>query len=287
MLFYVGRKPVLNYLSERRQRIQDNLANSEKLLTEAEGRLAEWTERAERLDDEIAEVHRLARERAEQERAQILEDARATAERIKRDAASGVEREVERAKQALRDEAADLAVELAGKMLEEHVNEPHNSKIISKYGSFAKDHHAVAFLCDSLKLFVAGVLDAHNMDELMERDLEVRHHEELEPAGAMTGAGGADREREADLVGAAIVGGAIPVSAAASATASSSAAFSLAISPNRLVDAANSAPKSTRTGRSAWTTSSSNVASVTFGKLLILSSVSGRGPRESGHESED
>ena len=90
VLFYLGRKPVLNYMSERRQSIQDNLANSEKLLQEAEGRLAEWTQRAERLDDEIAEVHRLARERAEQERAQILEDARLTAERIKRDAASGV-----------------------------------------------------------------------------------------------------------------------------------------------------------------------------------------------------
>jgi chemotaxis protein MotA len=72
--------------------------------------------------------------------------------------------------------------------LEEHVNEPASSGIISKYSSFQKDHHAVAFLCDSLKLFVAGVLDAHNMDELMERDLEVMHDEELEPAGAMTAA---------------------------------------------------------------------------------------------------
>ena len=61
--------------------------------------------------------------------------------------------------------------------LEEHVNDPHTSKILGRYKSFSNDHHAVAFLCDSLKLFVAGVLDAHNMDELMERDLEVSHHE--------------------------------------------------------------------------------------------------------------
>jgi chemotaxis protein MotA len=70
--------------------------------------------------------------------------------------------------------------------LEEHVNEPGESAIFSKYPSFTKDHHAVAFLCDTLKLFVAGVLDPHNMDELMERDLEVIHHEELEPAAALT-----------------------------------------------------------------------------------------------------
>ena len=58
--------------------------------------------------------------------------------------------------------------------------------IISKYPSFMKDSHAVHFLCDTLKLFVAGVLDAHNLDELMERDLEVLHHEEMETANAMT-----------------------------------------------------------------------------------------------------
>jgi chemotaxis protein MotA len=72
--------------------------------------------------------------------------------------------------------------------IEEHVGEPENSSIIQKYPSFSADHHAVDFLCDTMKLFVAGVLDAHNMDELMERDLEIMHHEELEPSDAMTNA---------------------------------------------------------------------------------------------------
>ncbi len=70
--------------------------------------------------------------------------------------------------------------------LESHVNEPHESTIISKYPSFAKNHLAVPFMCDTLKLFVAGVLEPHNMDELMERDLEVMKHEELEASQAMT-----------------------------------------------------------------------------------------------------
>jgi len=81
VLVYLGRKPVLNYLSERRQRIQDNLAGSERLLKEAEGRLAEWTEKAARLDHEIEELRQMARERAEQERAQILERKAETAYR--------------------------------------------------------------------------------------------------------------------------------------------------------------------------------------------------------------
>lgn len=73
--------------------------------------------------------------------------------------------------------------------LESHVNEPHSSTILTKYPLFMKDHHAVDFLCDTLKLFVAGVLDAHNMDELMERDIEVIHHEELEPAHLLQACG--------------------------------------------------------------------------------------------------
>lgn len=135
LLFYLGRKPVLNYLKERRQRIEDNLASSERLLKEAEARLAEWTQRAARLDEEIEEVQRISRERAEQEREQILEDARAAAERIKRDAAAGVGREVERAKQALRDEAADLSVELAGKLLQEHVTDGDRDRLVEEFVS--------------------------------------------------------------------------------------------------------------------------------------------------------
>ncbi|MFQ5513017.1 MAG: flagellar motor stator protein MotA [Myxococcota bacterium] len=70
--------------------------------------------------------------------------------------------------------------------LEGHVNEPHQSGIFSTYPSFLKDSHAVDFVCDTLKLFVAGVLDPHNLDELMERDLEVIHHEELATSEALT-----------------------------------------------------------------------------------------------------
>jgi F-type H+-transporting ATPase subunit b len=133
VLVYLGRKPVLNYLSERRLRIQENLTNSERLMKEAEARLAEWNQKASTLDVEIEELRQMARERAEQEKAQILEDARVTAERIKRDAESGVSREVERAKQALRDEAADLSVELAGKLLQDQVTDADRDRLVDEF----------------------------------------------------------------------------------------------------------------------------------------------------------
>ena len=69
--------------------------------------------------------------------------------------------------------------------LEAHIERPADSSIMGKYASFQRDAGAVDFLCDTLKLFVAGVLEPHDLDELMERDLEVMHKEDLAPGRAV------------------------------------------------------------------------------------------------------
>lgn len=56
--------------------------------------------------------------------------------------------------------------------LEPHVEDPHSSNIISKYPKFLAQHHAVEFLCDTLKVILSGGIPAHDLDELMELDLE-------------------------------------------------------------------------------------------------------------------
>ena len=72
--------------------------------------------------------------------------------------------------------------------LEAHADDPKGSSILSKYPGFLSRSHAVAFLSDSLKLLVEGKLPAHHMDELMERDLEIIHHEEMAPSEALSSA---------------------------------------------------------------------------------------------------
>jgi chemotaxis protein MotA len=67
--------------------------------------------------------------------------------------------------------------------LEQHVETPDQSAIISKYPSFLANHHAVAFLCDTLKVVLSGGVPAHELEELMDLDLENLHEEEhLAPA---------------------------------------------------------------------------------------------------------
>ncbi|GAB1370010.1 flagellar motor stator protein MotA [Candidatus Kapaibacterium sp.] len=56
--------------------------------------------------------------------------------------------------------------------LEQHVENPKDSSILSKYPSFLDNHHAVDFLCDTLKVVLSGGVPAHELEELMDIDLE-------------------------------------------------------------------------------------------------------------------
>lgn len=62
--------------------------------------------------------------------------------------------------------------------LEQHVENPESSSIISKYPSFLANHHAVDFLCDTLKVVLSGGVPAHDLEELMDMDIEAIHQEE-------------------------------------------------------------------------------------------------------------
>ena len=70
--------------------------------------------------------------------------------------------------------------------LEEDVDNPGKSPIFSKHPKFLKSHHAVQFLCDTLRMAVSGGVDPMEIDQMMEVDLEVHHRESLEPIAALT-----------------------------------------------------------------------------------------------------
>jgi F-type H+-transporting ATPase subunit b len=132
-LVYFARKPIANYLASRRTGIESDLQNAEQLLRDAEGRLAEWNARAARLESDVEDIKRSAREAAEQEGARIVAEARAAAERIRRDAASAVEREGARARARLRDETAELAVAAAESILKEQLQAADGDRLFDEF----------------------------------------------------------------------------------------------------------------------------------------------------------
>jgi chemotaxis protein MotA len=70
--------------------------------------------------------------------------------------------------------------------LEGDVDDPHQSQLFSSFPKFVKDHHAVDFVCDTLRMFISSGSDAFELDQMMELDMEVHHHEAGLPIAALS-----------------------------------------------------------------------------------------------------
>jgi chemotaxis protein MotA len=62
--------------------------------------------------------------------------------------------------------------------LESHVERPETSDLFARFPSFAKNHHAVSFLCDSVRLVIMGGVGLFELQEMMDGDIET-HSEEV------------------------------------------------------------------------------------------------------------
>lgn len=70
--------------------------------------------------------------------------------------------------------------------LEADIDDPHKSQLFTKYPKFLKDHHAVDFVCDTLRMFISSGTDPFELDQMMELDMEVHHHESGLPIAALS-----------------------------------------------------------------------------------------------------
>ena len=70
--------------------------------------------------------------------------------------------------------------------LEGDVEEPTKSAVFSKYKNFLKNHHAVYFVCDTLRMAITGGVGFFELDQMMEQDMEVHHREASAPVGALS-----------------------------------------------------------------------------------------------------
>jgi chemotaxis protein MotA len=75
--------------------------------------------------------------------------------------------------------------------LEMHFENVNESAVLSKYPKFLKDHHAVDFLSDSIKVVMTGGIAPHDLEALMDEDLHIHHEEALRPAQALARVGDA------------------------------------------------------------------------------------------------
>ena len=70
--------------------------------------------------------------------------------------------------------------------LESHVENPAESSLFSAYPDIQKDHHLMDFITDCLRLMIGSNIEPHELEPLLELELEKHHHEALAPAHALT-----------------------------------------------------------------------------------------------------
>jgi len=70
--------------------------------------------------------------------------------------------------------------------VEMDVEKPQESAIFKNYPQFLADHHALDFVCDTLRTAITGGVEPFDMDQMMELDMEVHHHGAVQPVEALT-----------------------------------------------------------------------------------------------------
>jgi chemotaxis protein MotA len=61
--------------------------------------------------------------------------------------------------------------------LEPHIENPSESPIFERFPKFAANHHAVEFMCDYLRMVTLGTNNVHELEALMDEELETHHQE--------------------------------------------------------------------------------------------------------------
>ena len=69
--------------------------------------------------------------------------------------------------------------------LEAHIEKPDDSSIFKRYPRICKDHFALDFICDTLRMMTMSLEDPHQVETAMEKQLEKHHHEALVGANAL------------------------------------------------------------------------------------------------------
>jgi chemotaxis protein MotA len=69
--------------------------------------------------------------------------------------------------------------------LEQHIENPHESDIFKKFPGFYADHHATTFLCDYLRLISLGSENPHELEALIDQELDAMREERGHPSHAI------------------------------------------------------------------------------------------------------
>lgn len=120
-------------LAERRAGIERALSEAENARAAAEKKMAEYSDKLARANQEIEEIAAAMKREGESEKARIIAEAQAAAVRIREQAAQAAQQEILKATLELRTEAGRLAVQLAEQTLKDKIVQDDQDRLVGEY----------------------------------------------------------------------------------------------------------------------------------------------------------
>ncbi len=133
--------PILQTLDERERRIRESIESAERRSAEAEQRMAEYEAKMKASQKEAEEMIAQAKARAQQMKEDNERQLSADAERIKATAAREIEQERRKAVDDVRRYVGELALQVAGKVLERSLTDADHKRLADEsLAAVAKDY---------------------------------------------------------------------------------------------------------------------------------------------------
>ena len=130
VLFKFAKKPLQNFLQQRSETIAKTLQEAKAAREAAEKALREVEGRLKTKDAEIEAIIAAAKRSGETERNAIIEESARLKEKIVEQAKTNIEFELKHAKEVIKAEAVELAMELAEKKLKEKLTKDEQEKLL-------------------------------------------------------------------------------------------------------------------------------------------------------------
>jgi F-type H+-transporting ATPase subunit b len=133
ILYKLMWKKMKSFFAGRREGIQSSLDEAEVVKADAEKKFKEYDEKIKKAEEEIQGISAMIKAQGEEEKKRIIADAERASVKMKEDARARMEQELKKAKNELRLEASELAVQMAEDILKKKVTKEDHEGMVREY----------------------------------------------------------------------------------------------------------------------------------------------------------
>ena len=126
-------KPIKQVIADRKAKADSEIADAQKLRTEAEAMKAEYEQNLQNARTEANQIVAAAQKTAAARSEELLGEARAQAAALKQKAEADIAQERKKAVNEVKDEIGGIAMEIASKVVEREISEKDHKDLIDEF----------------------------------------------------------------------------------------------------------------------------------------------------------